>query len=239
MLSRKEKPQYKYLLFLAMGYITAILISVVLFNKVIKIGPFLFEGGLLTYPIIYSICDITAEVYGYNITKKMIWGAIIWGNLFALLTTAIINLPSPEIYNHNSAYQTVLGYDFRLTSAGTLAYLCASFTTAYLMTRFKVFFGGKYFIARYITSIAIGELIDTFIVFSIGFAGRLPMSKIADIMVSALTYKIAMAFVLIIPAVMLTQFLKRAEDSDVYDYRTSFNPFRRADKTDVIELVAK
>lgn len=54
-------------------YVTIILIPIVLAYRPVALGIFLIPGGAIIFPLSYSISDIVAEIYGYQIARQLFW----------------------------------------------------------------------------------------------------------------------------------------------------------------------
>ena len=80
----KHKP-YKYLIYFTTAFMTFYLTQIVILNRLIRVGHFCITGGCIIYFLSPLLADVVAEVYGYNIAKKMLWCG-----LFGLLFMGII-----------------------------------------------------------------------------------------------------------------------------------------------------
>ena len=74
--SSKQFKPYKYLVLLSMLYVTALLASIILAHKLIVIGGILGSAATFVFPVTYFCADIVAEVYGYDVSRRLIWSAL-------------------------------------------------------------------------------------------------------------------------------------------------------------------
>jgi uncharacterized integral membrane protein (TIGR00697 family) len=110
-----------------------------------------------------------------------------------------------------------------------VAFTCGEFTNSYVLAKMKILTKGKFMIARLIGSTAAGELIDTLIIFPLGFLGAegYPLSLMFQMMLSKYIIKVVWEIIAYpILTVHLIKFLKKAENEDYYDYDTNLNPFK-------------
>jgi len=63
----------KYYPYIAIAFVAILMISNTVAVKLIGIGPLVFTGAFLIFPISYIFGDILTEVYGYKVTRKIIW----------------------------------------------------------------------------------------------------------------------------------------------------------------------
>ena len=152
-----------------------------------------------------------------------------WVSASILLTSisaVIIALPSAPGWNNQKAYEIVLGSMPRIVIASLLAYWCGEFANSFVMARMKVLSNGKHLWMRTIGSTVVGQAVDTIIVVSIIFAGTVPFSTLANLMISGYGGKViyeALATPLTYAAI---NWLKRVEGVDIMDTHTNFNPFK-------------
>lgn len=217
----------KYLTFLSIGYVCSIICSLVLFTKQVKIGHYALNGGTISYPVTYFIAGLIAEIYGYGQSRKANWSATIWSNLFALATSLIIRLPSPQGYSDDTHHLlVVLGYDWRFAFAGTIAFIVSSFMMTYFISRWKVLLNGRNYFLRFVGSVVIAEFFDTVIVFFIALIGIMSTQQILELIITAYLFKIISSLVLAYPAALIASIIKNSEGFDIFDYKVNYNPFK-------------
>lgn len=219
------KLQYKYLTFLSMLYMTIKLTTVVLIYKIVTVGPFFASASTLVIPLWFFLGDIITEAYGYRISRHIIWMAILCQFVFAFICSAVTNLNSPAIWNHQEAYNQVLGKLPRVAIASFLAITIGAFINAYALTKWKILLRGKYFWLRSLGATAIGELVFTIIAYVTEFWGITAISNLAQLMATSYAIKLLAGPILVIPASLAANLIKKLEGIDTYDYDTNLNPF--------------
>lgn len=220
--------QYKAFFFLAMIYITLILSADVLIYKIIHVGWLTMTVGSLVTPFWFMMTDIIAEVYGYQLTRRLIWAGIICGFVFMVICSSLIQLPSPFLWPYQSAYDQVLGKLPRVFLGSFLGIMAAAFANTYLLTKWKILVRGKYFWIRSIGSSAVGLLVFTIITLTYDLGGIVPISEIVEFISISCAIKFLIISILAAPSAIVAHYLKGLEDIDIYDHATNFNPFSLA-----------
>lgn len=219
---------YKYILLIAMLFITVDISAVSVAYKMVSFNELLAINSAATFifPITYALGDIVAEVYGYNMARKLIWSSLLLQFVYALLVTSSIHLPSPAYWHDDAAYSIVFGSALRFVAAGTIANLVSSFMNVYLVSKLKIPMEGKFFWARSIFSTLVSGFIMVSLIILFGFTGeKLSLLNSWIMFKSTYTCEVVYAIGLAVPAAIVAKFLKKSENIDVYDHNTSFNPF--------------
>ena len=134
-----DYPQrFRYYDMLVSAFVAVLLISNVLAPKLIEVGPFLFSGAQLLFPVTYIFGDIFTEVYGYAGSRRAIWNGFIasasddGGERDRGRATSCARLAA------SAEYETVLGVMPRLVIASLIAYWAGEFANSFVMARMKV-----------------------------------------------------------------------------------------------------
>ncbi|MBV9576417.1 MAG: queuosine precursor transporter [Gammaproteobacteria bacterium] len=218
--------QYKCLIPLVMFYMTIKLITILTIYKIVIIGPIHTTAATIIIPLWFLTGDIISEVYGYNISKQIIWAALICQFIFAIICSLAIHLPSPADFTNQNAYSHVLGNLPRVVMASFIAILSGAFINAYAVARWKVLLHGKLFWLRSLGASVIGEAIFVIISLSMEFIGVTPWKTLLQLILVSFALKIAVNFIFIIPSSLIAAVLKKIENIDVYEYDLEFNPIK-------------
>src|SRR5919108_797613 len=122
------------LLVLTALFVTVLLTSNLVAVKLIAIGPLTVPAAVIVFPLSYLFGDVLTEVYGYSVTRRVIWLGVACNLLFVLFITAAGALPgAPGAWNSNaqSAYSRILGFTPRLLAASFLAYIVGEFLNSF------------------------------------------------------------------------------------------------------------
>ncbi|MFN3690248.1 MAG: queuosine precursor transporter [Fimbriimonadales bacterium] len=205
-------------------FLTSLLLSNIIAAKVISIGGLVMSSAIVIFPVSYIIGDVLTEVYGYRRARLVIWLGFACNLLVVLIISVAIALPSAPFYEHQEAFETVLGVAPRLMVASLTAYLVGEFTNAYVLAKLKIATNGRWLWTRTISSTLIAQLLDTAIFTTVAFAGVYPAAELVRISLiewGAKTLYEALATPL---TYLVVGFLKAREGVDVYDTDTKFNP---------------
>jgi uncharacterized integral membrane protein (TIGR00697 family) len=217
---------YKYFDLIMALFVAVLLISNVASSKILTLGPFTFDGGTLLFPISYIFGDILTEVYGYRRSRRVIWVGFGCAALMAGVFALVGALPPAEGWEHQSAYEAILGTTPRIVLGSLIAYFAGEFSNSYTLAKMKVLTQGRWLWTRTIGSTLIGQAVDTILFVTIAFAGTMPWLLLWSIIVSNYLFKCGLEAIMTPVTYRVTNFLKREEHEDVYDTETDFNPFR-------------
>ena len=217
---------HKFAVLLSTMYVAALLLTAVLVHKMIQIGSLSISAGTFVFPFSYFFGDVIAEVYGYKISRQLIWSAFICMFIFDIGSAILTHTPPPVGWHYQADYSVVLGPLPRIFLGDFIAMNAGAFINAYMITKFKILTRGKYFWLRSLGSTTVGEGVFTFLAFTIMFLGVTTFKTYIEAMSFSYLFKVCYALLAVYPATLLVRFLKHKERLDVYDYNTNFNPFR-------------
>lgn len=220
-----KAPNLKFLLPLALLYLMIYLAADSVAYKMVAIGPMIEPGPPFIFPLTYMLADVIAEVYGYQIVKRIIWIALLYELFYAIIVKLIILLPSPTFWQFQHSYNIVFGNIVRFVLAGIAANLSSSFINVYAISKWKILMKGRYFWLRSFGASAIGGFVLIVVIIIFGYVGTVSIKNAAIMFVSIYALEFLYAVLLAWPALLLTGFLKSKENIDVYDTNTNFNPF--------------
>jgi uncharacterized integral membrane protein (TIGR00697 family) len=217
--------QFRYLDVLITAFVVILLVSNLVAQKIIRIGPVSFSGALLLFPVTYIFGDIFTEVYGYAASRRAIWLGFCGTALMWSVGALVIALPADPDFHDQKAFITVFSILPRLLFASLIAFWAGEFANSYTMARLKLLTRGRWLWTRTVSSTIIGQAVDTVIVVVLTFAGNYPASELGRIILTSYCLKVAYEILATPLTYLVVNFLKRAENSDPYDAHTNFNPF--------------
>lgn len=224
--NRKPLKQYKYLTFLTMLFITVFIIcDTTAFRMVDFFGVSIPLSGLII-PFLLAIADVIAEVYGYHITMKIIFSAIVCQLLYGILITIVLMAPSPLGNTHNAYYNYTFEHIIRTNITSCFSVTSCMFTNAFLISKLKIYMHGKRFWFRSILAGGFSELVLCIVAYIILFAGLKKVSEIITIIYSVWIYRIILTMPMAPLCTVTGAWLKKIERSDVYDIGITYNPFK-------------
>jgi uncharacterized integral membrane protein (TIGR00697 family) len=217
---------YRYFDLIMALFVAVLLISNIASSKILKLGPFTFDGGTILFPIGYIFGDILTEVYGYRRSRRVIWVGFACAGLMAGVFALVGALPPAEGWENQAAYEAILGTTPRIVLGSLIAYFAGEFSNSYTLAKMKILTQGRWLWTRTIGSTLVGEGVDTVLFVTIAFAGTLPWSLFISIIASNYIFKVGLEAAMTPATYRITSFLKHAENQDVYDTDTDFNPFK-------------
>jgi uncharacterized integral membrane protein (TIGR00697 family) len=209
------------------GLFTGLLIiSNILSNRLVTVGPLEFDAGTLIFPLTYIFGDLLTEVYGFKKSRQIIWT----GFLALCLCAGAIHLaslfPSPAGYDNSKAWDQAMSLTPRIVLGSLLAYLLGELSNALTLAKIKARrLGGMGF--RFIVSTLVGQTIDTAIFATIAFLGVLDRKLWLVLVISNIIYKVGLEIILLPLTVACSIRLKKAEGLEVTDHSLTINPSSR------------
>jgi len=193
--------------------------------KISEIGPFIFPAGLIFFPLTYVFDDILTEVYGFKVSRRIIWLALFANTIIFLGTWVTIYLdPAPQ-WPHQNAYSTVYHATLRIFLASTLSYFFGEFVNSILLAKLKVKTKGRYLWLRLIMSTLIGVGVDTIIFAHIAFLFTIHYGELWKMITTVYTLKVIYEMTAIPLTYKIVRYLKQKDNTDYYDINTKFNLF--------------
>jgi len=226
-LQRMNKP-FKHLDTITGFFVAVLLISNIASTKILDFGLFTFDGGTLLFPLSYIFGDILTEVYGYSRSRKVIWLGFASAALMSATLALVSSLPPAQGWNHQQAYEAILGTTPRIVVASLAAYWCGEFLNSYVLAKMKLLSEGRWLWMRTIGSTLAGEALDTAVFGLVAFSGVLEPPLLVTLMISNYVFKCGVEIVFTPATYAVVKRLKQIEHVDWYDRDTDFNPFRTA-----------
>lgn len=193
--------------------------------KLAAFGPVNLPAGILFFPLTYVFDDILTEVYGFKVSRRIIWMALIANTIIFLGTWLTIYLTPSPFWHEQEAYSIVYQATFRVFIASTISYFCGEFANSIILAKLKVLTSGKYLWLRAISSTVIGVGIDTILFIHIAFLFTLPYYHLWEIIAVMYSLKVIYEICALPITYKITDYLKRKDNIDYYDFETKFNPF--------------
>ena len=236
-----QNKSYRHL-HLILGLFIAFLLTANLLSsaKIVDLGvallglPLIFDAGLLIFPLCYVFGDVLTEVYGYRVSRRVIWtgfAANLTLTVFVRLAGAMPGESGWQEFAGKEAFDAILGgmAGGGILIASLTAYLVGEFSNSFILAKMKVMTGGKFFFGRAMSSTLVGQLLDTAIFILIAYAfGVFDGGIVLELIYTNYLFKLLIEFCLFPLTYWLVDFLKRSEGEDYFDKDTDFNPFGSA-----------
>lgn len=206
MTQEDKKLAFKIYLFLGALFITALVVSNLIFQKFFYWYPFgdvevfgapLFElsVGILPYPITFLITDLISEVYGKQKANQVVVAGI-FASFFSMGIVLVANY-LPAIENSpvgDRTFSNVFALSPIAVLASMLAYLFAQFVDIKIYHFWKRYTSGKHLWLRNNFSTFSSQFIDTFTVVGLLCIFKvLPWDMFYGLLVSGFIFKVIVA----------------------------------------------
>jgi uncharacterized integral membrane protein (TIGR00697 family) len=231
-------PRFRYLDILTTAFVVILLVSNLVAQKLIRVGPLTTSGAMVLFPITYIFGDIFTEIYGYAASRRAIWLGFFGTALMYSVGALVIALPADPEFRNQQAFVTIFGILPRLLIASLIAFWVGEFANSYTMARLKLLTKGRWLWTRTVGSTMVGQAIDTTLVIVLTFGGTYSARKLAAMILTGYFLKVAYEVLATPLTYVVIGWLKRVEHSDVFDTQTNFNPFRFGAQTDEQEEAA-
>lgn len=161
-------------------FVSSYLISNTMAVKVIGLFNLLyFDAGTITFPFAYMLGDVLTEIWGFRISKRVIWTTFFCNILMVVCTQIGVWLPSPEhLVDTAAAYDHIFSYVPRIVLASLVGFLCGELSNAWLMVKIREKTKGKHLWVRTIGSSAVGYVFDSLPFVLIAFAGTVTIREL-------------------------------------------------------------
>lgn len=198
-------------------------------TKVISVGGVTATAGLIVFPVSYILNDCIAEVWGFRKARLIIWSGFAMNFLVVGFAQLAVILPAAPFWEGEEGFNFVFGMAPRIVVASLCAFLVGSFLNAYIMSRMKLASGGRHFSLRAVASTLAGEGADSVIFFPIAFGGLIPVREMLLMILTQAILK-SLYEVMVLPVtVRVVRYIKRIENTDVYDRDISYNVLKIKD----------
>jgi len=206
-------------LILATLFITALVVSNLIFQKFFTWNPFGWYDfelsvGILPYPITFLITDIISEIYGKKKANKVVVAGI-FASLFALFIIVVADGAPATQWSPvgDNMYHKVFGFSAIAVFSSMMAYLIAQFVDIKIFHFWKGLTKGKHLWIRNNFSTMSSQFLDTFTVLLLLCSFRvIEWNLFGKLLVNGYLFKV-------IVALFDTPFVYAA----VFYFRTRFN----------------
>jgi len=192
-------------------FVAVLLISNIGATKLIALGPLIVDGGFFLFPLTYIIGDVLSEVYGFAAAKRAILLGFAMSILAAITFLAVQFAPPAAGYEHQEAFEAVLGFVPRIVIASIAGYLVGQLLNAYVLVKIKERTNEKALWARLIGSTMVGELADTVVFCTVAFYGVITGAEFANYVIVGYVYKTLLEVVLLPVTYPVIRAIKRHE----------------------------
>ena len=211
------------ILVLASIFISILILSNLTASKIASIAEHAFTVPIIFFPITYIISDVITEVYGFKLSRKIIWCGFMANLIIVLLLQVVLWMPPFENWHNQHNFEEVFGISWRIFAASMFAYIIGEYVNALMMAKMKISSHGKHLWYRVIGSSVVGELIDTAVFMLVAFAFIQPLKHIAELVLNEYIIRMVLEIAVLPITYKVVSYLKKKDNIDYYDYNTKFN----------------
>ncbi|MBN2179102.1 MAG: queuosine precursor transporter [Deltaproteobacteria bacterium] len=174
-------------------FVTSLLLANIMATKIVVIGGLILPAAIILYPLTFLFTDVVSEIEGRESARTL----VMTGFYMSIVMVAVLFigklLPPAPFWQHQGAYETILGSTPRIVLASMIAYLISQNHDVWAFHWLKKKTEGKYLWLRNNLSTVVSQLIDSVLFIGIAFAGTYPMKTIAVMIVSQYLVKVGIA----------------------------------------------
>lgn len=235
---RKKQIITKNVVLLGMIFVSFLIISnltafkVVELNllKLIHTNIFNFESinfpaALVFFPLTYFIDDNLTEVYGFKVSRFIIWCGLVCSAFVSIGIWITVHLNPSHYWHYQHEYETIFNSTPLLFLASSLGYFIGEMCNSAILSKVKIMTSGRWLWLRVVSSTSVAVAIDSIIFCNIAFWGVLSKEIIWQMIATQYIFKVGYELLALPLTYLISGYLKKADDVDYYDYKTSFNPF--------------
>ena len=189
-----------------------IIISNILATKTLKIEFIMLPCSILVFLMLFSINDILSEIYGFAMTRNVIFLGFVLNIISVVIFSIAIILPSNS--PSADAFATILGTTPRLFIAGLLSYLISNMINSQIMVKLKEKYYNLLFV-RCITSTAVGETIDSVVFITTAFYGVFSTELIITMIWCQAVFKVLYEFIIYPFTRYIIHYIRELDDGEL------------------------
>jgi uncharacterized integral membrane protein (TIGR00697 family) len=178
-------------------------------TKLIGIGPLIFDGGALLFPLTYLFSDLFAEIYGFKKARFAVCFSFAVQIFACFILLMVQILPAAASWPNQSAFEAILGFVPRIVIASLLAYLIGQLLNAYVLVKIKLKTGEPQLWLRLLGSTIIGEAADSLIFCSIAWFGLITFPELIIYLSAGFAYKTLVEVILLPLTYVVIKHLKK------------------------------
>lgn len=216
-MKKTEKVSFLQLI-LTLVFVVSLLISNIITSKQVLL-PFdiVMTGAVFIFPITYILSDIFSEIYGYRWSRITCYMAFAANLFMVIVFSLVIVTPAPSFWEHQEAFQTVLGNTPRILFASLLAFVIGDLVNDKVFRRMKERYPSSHkgFGFRAIISSFAGEVVDSLIFLPIAFLGQMPVSNLVVMLIAQVFIKTGYEIVILPVTYKVVKLVSKHENRKV------------------------
>jgi queuosine precursor transporter len=219
---------HKYLSILGMVWVSILIIGFLTGQKTTSIGGIVFSISILAYPLTYLFGDIFTEVYGFRVSRKIIWSGFFCALLVSGISYIYSIVPSNPTFIDNAAFDLIFRGSPIAVIIGILSFSTGEYINSLVVAKLKLWTNGSKEGLRFIASTFFGQLFDNsiYVIGNFLLLGWYTVGDITSLILSTVIFCTVWETIALPFTYRIVSWLKQKEGIDTYDRGTNFNPFR-------------
>ena len=173
--------------YLAGIFFACMITSNILATRTMEISFIALPCSILTFPILFIVNDVLSEIYGYKLTKDVIYLGFIINLVVVVLYQVAMIFPSSS--PNAPAFAALLSTTPRLFVAGLISYMASNLLNSKILVKLKEKYHNLLFV-RVVGSTVIGVTVDSVIFIFISFYGVLPNELVVTMICCQIVFKV-------------------------------------------------
>ena len=173
--------------YLAGIFFACMITSNILATRTMEISFIALPCSILTFPILFIVNDILSEIYGYKLTKDVIYLGFIINLVAVVLYQVAMIFPSNS--PNAPAFAALLSTTPRLFVAGLISYMASNLLNSKILVKLKEKYHNLLFV-RVVGSTVIGVTVDSVIFIFTSFYGVLPNELVVTMICCQIVFKV-------------------------------------------------
>ena len=173
--------------YLAGIFFACMITSNILATRTMEISFIALPCSILTFPILFIVNDVLSEIYGYKLTKDVIYLGFIINLVAVVLYQVVMIFPSSS--PNAPAFAALLSTTPRLFVAGLISYMAGNLLNSKILVKLKEKYHNLLFV-RVVGSTVIGVTVDSVIFILVSFYGVLPNELVVTMICCQIVFKV-------------------------------------------------
>lgn len=152
-------------------FVSSIIASNLMGNKIADFGIFETGVGILIFPFSYLALDIIQEVKGKEVARKILFGSLVALVLVMIVTYVSVALPSAQRDFYPTEYNKIFGVSLRVMFASLIAFILSELSDIEIFAKIKKWTHEKMLFLRATGSTLLSQFVDTMIFMFLAFYG--------------------------------------------------------------------
>ncbi|MBD2809810.1 VUT family protein [Xenorhabdus sp. Vera] len=222
--SYPNSTKFKYdSLFISLS-VTIMITCDVLVYKTLDFDGFKITFSGILFSFYFLISTIQTEVYGYRQGVKTVWIMVLCQSIFVMVIFAASHA-QPENNEISMNFRSLFGEFWRVMVGTWISVPISYFINGFVISSLKKVFLGRFFFIRYIIASMITQASLLLSAYPISLSSKYSFDELIIIIFTTWSYKVIMSIILLPIGIILANKVKKLEQTDIYDWNISYNPF--------------